>query len=139
MEEALRVWIGHQNRRIWQQVLDKGKTGYVYFLRNNKYIKIGCTRYLDQRISQLQAEFPGAEVLHTIPCDDIFIAERRWHGYFRDKHYKKEWFELTDEDIQSIQTIGRTGEFGDLITDEYWTQLDFLNRLQKVMALVNYE
>ena len=82
----------------------KPKAGYVYAIRIDDYIKIGCTFSLDQRLHKY-ATFPpfSFEVLLTDYVLDKRMVERTWQVTFKDRQVKGEWFYVGDvEDAHKL-------------------------------------
>jgi hypothetical protein len=85
--------------------------GYIYLATDGSLYKIGQTINPDQRIYGLitEARWKGREesikILHTFPCHDVTYAEQYLHRYFAKKRKCGEWFDLTAEDIEVIQSI----------------------------------
>ena len=83
--------------------------GLVYLITTNetpgKY-KIGMTQNINQRINNLRAVVPVTfRVLHLIECSNMRQAENTLHRKFSEKRLVGEWFALTYEDIEYIQSI----------------------------------
>lgn len=81
------------------------KTGqaFVYFIvaEDVQRLKIGLSYNLDQRLKDLQAMSPIAlTVLKTVRLENIYQArktERMFHSLFESTRHHGEWFSLTQE------------------------------------------
>ena len=83
--------------------------GYIYFVTDGEYVKIGkamnpCARIMDLQIANARE----LTILALIPfCaydSDITTVEKAFHRYFSDKHIRGEWFNVLDE-IKSSETL----------------------------------
>ncbi len=81
--------------------------GIVYIIRRaDGMCKIGYTRNIVQRFSELRTEFGRLDLVHTIVTDDPEDLERYLHKEFwRKRDGLTEWFALGDGDVQRIQMI----------------------------------
>lgn len=72
---------------------------YVYFLKaDNGLIKIGKTKDINNRITQLNPKLPyDLKLLHTIKTNYPYKLEGFLHKIFSDKRKKGEWFDLSSE------------------------------------------
>lgn len=76
--------------------------GFVYLCRNNRngLTKIGFSRNPKQREYTLQSEDPDVSMFATFP--GTTRAERSLHEQFAGKRVRGEWFNLSDEDCETI-------------------------------------
>lgn len=111
IETAIGSWVESKLEEIVEQETVEGKEGHVYFLRNNEYVKIGYSTQIEERISQLQRDFPGAKLLYTIFSNNAFATEKLLHEYFKHKHYIKEWYILNDDDMDMIRQFDGRPEY----------------------------
>ncbi len=85
--------------------LDTGRAGFVYLLRSqNGLCKIGMTIDPITRIRALELEHGTLEKLALIECDDRWALEHKLHVLYADKRHHLEWFSLSQEDIEHIQS-----------------------------------
>lgn len=80
--------------------------GWIYLVRIiGGPVKIGATTREDPRMRTAHVEshvpYP-TEVLGFMRCDEAAETERKFHLLFADKRRKGEWFNLTQDDIDSI-------------------------------------
>ncbi len=84
----------------------------VYFIKPigmDGPIKIGCSQYPGKRLSSLETWCPfPLEIVAQIE-GDVYI-ERRFHRKFLDTHLRSEWFEATDDLLDTIRQIN-AGQF----------------------------
>lgn len=87
-------------------ILRPNRIGYIYLVKSDQYFKIGCSKQPNVRFEQigLQLPFPF-EVLHIIPADDMFIAERELHLKYAHQHSNGEWFKLSQEEVNEIMSL----------------------------------
>ena len=82
------------------------ETIVVYLIQGGGLAKIGVSRNIDQRLKTLQASSPEKlAVLGSRVYDrsrEAYSTERELHARFEDKRGHGEWFDLTDEDINTI-------------------------------------
>jgi len=86
-----------------------GKTeGFVYLVqpKGHNVFKIGCTTDINRRIQQIQKKL-GRDVhcIHYFKSRDYFTAEQRVHCIFETSRLSKEWFILSDEEINKFCQI----------------------------------
>jgi len=80
--------------------------GYVYILRSGDFIKIGKSKDVDQRITQISPKTPmPVTLLHTIACDDMSWAESSLHRHYAHYRTNGEWFLLPKADLDWLLTI----------------------------------
>lgn len=83
------------------------KEGSVYLIKaENGLCKIGKTKNIESRMSQFKS-FPVKWVLmHSFKTRNHHKAERKLHERFCNKRVNGEWFNLDEEDIDFIKSIG---------------------------------
>lgn len=96
--------IGHKEPRKLK------KAGYIYFAKSyingHLYCKIGRASKLGN-YHVLSLKLPvEIEIFREISVGDTITAEKAFHEYFDSKRKEGEWFELSDEDYEEIQTKG---------------------------------
>jgi len=75
-------------------------------VKSGRLYKIGQTANRWQRMNQLDKQTSEgiAEVIHTIVAfDDAPGIERYWHQRFEGKCVKREWFDLSADDIRAFK------------------------------------
>lgn len=86
--------------------------GLVYLvLRNDGLYKIGHTGNFKRRFRLMKYENRDyqLQLVHTMFTRCRINTERYWHTQFGDKRVWREWFRLSQEDVQlfcSYQTVG---------------------------------
>jgi len=102
----------------WQRRVDacrqppsqKPKKGIVYLLKSGETFKIGITTHaIGKRAAEIRRDaglLQTPDVMHTIEAEDVIQVECFLHALFRDRHLHGEWFALTDEDVEYIQSLG---------------------------------
>jgi hypothetical protein len=87
-------------------VLRPNRPGYVYLVKADRYFKIGRSKQPNVRFEQvgLQLPFPF-EILHVIPVDDMYIAEKQLHAKYAHQHLNGEWFELSESEVAEIMSL----------------------------------
>lgn len=86
---------------------DLDKEGFVYILdAKEKGYKIGCTANPNERLKGLRGAYhKKAEYVQVIPVDSMAKSEYALHRHFVDKHIHGEFFNLSQEDIQSVMEV----------------------------------
>lgn len=86
----------------------KNKKGHIYLLKSaHGHYKIGRSINAENRASLLDIELPFAiELIHYFTVPDMAKAESELHTMFADKRLNGEWFNLTDEDVNYIKSLG---------------------------------
>lgn len=100
------------SRRVATYATSVGESrpGYVYLFKCDDLYKIGFSINPASRLREVrrdQADIIGDRLnagadllcLHTIHVDHMRNAERRLHTHFAHRHYKREWFKLTQADV----------------------------------------
>lgn len=92
----------------------RGKVPGVYLIQFLQWYKIGCSADLDMRIRNIEQNLPDdVKLVHVWACKNYRRLELRFHNMYRTKRVKGEWFVLTDEDVQFMQSISAKG-YGEL-------------------------
>ena len=112
-----------QNRRYYRLYEDflnpKVEGGYIYLIQlgETDHYKIGITRHMDKRLSQLRSKCPiPLKVLYFWWGHDYRSVENFLHKRFADKRVKGEWFQLTSADLLTI--VGLLGDSYDIEVDK---------------------
>lgn len=89
----------------------KSNEGYVYIIRatdGSGLYKIGKSTNPDKRIKTVIGQMPMAcEALHCAWFEDHGYAEKLLHDTYSDQRASSEWFNLSDEDITFILSLGQ--------------------------------
>ena len=79
---------------------------YVYAIRAGDYVKIGVARNVKRRLLEMQIGCPyELRIVYAWPRSDPFGYEAWLHKQLHDKHYRGEWFILTDEDLSEYDKM----------------------------------
>ncbi len=89
---------------------DMKSPGWIYFIcieiNKIKYCKIGRTAH-KTRYSELQVGLPvDIEIFKEIHVGNTILAEQAFHSLFKDKKIRGEWFKLTKDDLNEINSKG---------------------------------
>jgi hypothetical protein len=80
------------------------KPGFVYFLRNKNFTKIGRTQNIKSRLKSLNVNSPEEIVLiATYKTKDSERLEALIHSHFNHFRSKGEWFCLQDKHLEKIK------------------------------------
>ncbi len=98
-----------QGNILQQIVIEKSaKFGGVYIVevRNSGLFKIGVTKDINKRLSQLQTSNPYEfYLIDFFKTDKNRELEKFLHNKFRNKRYKREWFKLNQEELSEACKI----------------------------------
>lgn len=93
---------------------DEGKQ--IYFITDGKFVKIGISNDVNQRLKALQTANPRQlELLYSIKGDSLL--EESLHGIFTNSRVKGEWFEL-DESIYSFINLFKLYDYSLVKNDD---------------------
>lgn len=83
--------------------------GYIYLIcdPSNDTYKIGVTRSLkSNRIKKLQTgNSTELHIVHIYECKYPFRLETMLHSHYVNDNMLNEWFDLTNEQVQSFKTV----------------------------------
>ena len=75
--------------------------GYVYLLKFGDDYKIGNSKNVGRRFSEIKTQMPkDGEIVHSIKTGDPEGIESYWHKFFEQKRTRGEWFRLTASDVR---------------------------------------
>ncbi|HIC10926.1 MAG TPA: GIY-YIG nuclease family protein, partial [Campylobacterales bacterium] len=84
------------------------KVSFIYVITDGEFYKIGATKNINRRIEILQMGNPRPLKLvyqKETPNNRAKEIEHYLHKYFSDKNILGEWFKLSEDDINQIETI----------------------------------
>ena len=82
---------------ITRKAIKENKGGYVYFITDGQYVKIGTTNDLNMRLKFLQTGNPRElSILHSVFCNNPFQTESMYHELFKNRHVLNEWYDIKD-------------------------------------------
>lgn len=76
---------------------------YLMSNRRNGLTKIGISQDPKHREKTLQSQEPEIDLIYTMAGNRL--KELKLHEYFAEKRIRGEWFDLTEEDIESIKVF----------------------------------
>ena len=69
--------------------------GFVYFITDGRYVKIGVSNNPEQRLHTLQtANASKLSLLKVVPSDNPYSLEAALHEHYADKHVNQEWYDI---------------------------------------------
>jgi hypothetical protein len=84
----------------------KSDSGYVYILQAKEYFKIGKTKDLDRRLTQISPQLPfEVELIHTIETKRMTELEQVLHAGLHHKRANGEWFKLEEDDLDWLKSF----------------------------------
>lgn len=82
------------------------RRGYVYVLHSAGVYKIGHSKEVNHRLSEIAPVMPyPVEIYLTIATEDRFILERDLHRRFANKRLNGEWFDLGAAELKYIESL----------------------------------
>lgn len=83
---------------------DRLKIGYVYFIKSGKYHKIGSSINYKKRESSYNTHNPvKPELIYLAKMMNYVGHERTLHQMYSHKRKTREWFLLSDDNVESIK------------------------------------
>lgn len=84
------------------------RAGYVYLAHaDTGHYKIGYSVDPQNRIKHFDTQMPvKVEIVHTIQTDDMRRLEKKLHERFESQRVTGEWFDLGEDDVGFITSIG---------------------------------
>jgi len=97
-------WMPLYSRFLPYWNCENPEAGFIYCLSDQLgHYKLGLTRHLDQRISQLRTQPPfEIELVFAFKVLDVCAYERDLHRQYAHCRLRGEWFSLTPKDLQAI-------------------------------------
>lgn len=81
----------------------RGKEGYVYLIKADRFYKIGQSINPTTRAHQLNTGMPfDAEIVHTHYVENMDAEEQFWHARYAQHRVNREWFSLPEECVQEF-------------------------------------
>lgn len=103
---AREVIQGDDPATLLRTLLDKHApkpTGYVYLLKSGDHYKIGKSKNVDQRVTQISPRTPlPVELLHSIGSNDMSWLEAQLHSKYAQYRTNGEWFALPSDAVEWI-------------------------------------
>lgn len=87
---------------------EQNKNGYLYFIRikGKNIYKIGISNDYSQRILSIDSYLPyEIETILIIELENNKILEKKLHLKYAKQNLRKEWFTLSDKDVNDIKKI----------------------------------
>ena len=102
---------------------------HLYFIESDFGIKIGISKDVQNRLSQIKQYAPSSEILKIIPFGGNF--EKKLHTKFRKQNIKNnplygiEWFYKNDDLINFINDINKSSDLCNIFGSDKIGQLKF--------------
>ena len=80
--------------------------GVIYVFKLNGCYKIGSSKNIKERIKHFECSLPGKmETIFIANVKDYLSVEKFLHRKFKDKRVRREWFNLSEADIEFIKAM----------------------------------
>ena len=103
LELAFREYEFYLERKKLSKYIRPSLDGYVYFICDPNLpneVKIGRARDVDKRIATFNTGRPrNLKIIRKIYSGDYKTFESNIHNYFKSKRIKREWFEITKDEL----------------------------------------
>lgn len=85
------------------------RAGFVYIFKcETGHCKIGWSKDPELRLEAISTATPFVvSIFHRIASDDARWLEKRLHRKFESKHFRGEWFLLSEDDLALLSTFDR--------------------------------
>ena len=107
----------------------------VYFFHRDRdgLVKIGCTRFLDTRISMLRPACGGGELIASI--SGYFVRERWLHRHFANDRVTGEWFRTSVELKTYMDEAAETGDIAAVPHEPVGLTMQAYDHLRKSLGV----
>jgi hypothetical protein len=80
--------------------------GIIYIVQCNDLYKVGFSFNPQSRLLQMSVTNPyDLRIIALLHTQDLTNAENYLHWKLKGRHYCREWFQLTDDDIEWLRNI----------------------------------
>lgn len=84
----------------------RGRSGHIYLARSGEHFKIGKSARPVRRVTEISLSLPSPiELVHQIPTNDMYMAERNLHERFSAQRKNGEWFLLSESQVREIMAL----------------------------------
>lgn len=110
--------------------------GTVYLLFDGTYFKIGKTKKLKNRLSQIKANNVSVDLIAFKDCYNYSELERILHNRYRKFRYKNEWFLVNDlEELINLWLSFSIyyRDFDDIASINFKSDINLVRRLKELI------
>ena len=83
---------------------NKTTDGYIYIMESQNKYKIGYSKNVERRLKEISnSPFEVKLIYKSNKLVDVVFVEKELHKKFEEKRINREWFDLTEYDIEVIK------------------------------------
>lgn len=110
--------------------------GYIYIIGSEFGFKIGLATNYISRFSSIQTASPvDLELKRAFLVHNMEIVEKNLHQLFKKKHLRGEWFDLNDNDLNTIEKYLTLNNFLVMQVDLRRKRFNYIDTQQRLEGI----